>query len=384
MPPPQITVPHSATSQRTQFLDAYAVLEQAIAQHVFPGAAFGVLVRGSILALDGVGRFTYDSGSPTVSASTVYDLASVTKVLATTSMAMLLYDRGRLPLDAPITRWLPGFSGSPSGSPSGSSGEGRDRVTVRMLLTHSSGLPGYVRLYQTNHDAESLFDACLRLPLEARPGERYAYSDPGFILLGKLLESIAGEPIDQFCAREIFNPLGMSSTRYLPPAGWRQEIPPTEHDLAFRRRLIQGEVQDENCSVLGGVSGHAGLFSNALDPLLYAASLLGKESSGVTAGRAIFSPGAINLFTTRQHIPPESSRALGWDTPSRPSSSGSLFSPHSAGHLGFAGTSLWIDFDGDLAVVLLTNRTWPNREDRGIRRTRPAFHDAVRRALLTG
>jgi serine-type D-Ala-D-Ala carboxypeptidase len=241
-----------------------------------------------------------------------------------------------------------------------------------MLLAHASGLPGYARLFETAGGRDALLEACLHLPLEAAPGSRAEYSDPGFILLGEALQVIAGEGLVTFCAREVFTPLAMTSTCFLPPADWRLAIPPTEDDLTFRRRVIQGEVQDENCFVLGGIGGHAGLFSNALDPLLYAQCMLEHER--------IFSRETVRLFTTRA-IQPESSRALGWDTPSQPSSSGRFFSRHSAGHLGYAGTSLWIDFERKLAVVLLTNRTWPRRQGQAIRVVRPAFHDAVMQAL---
>jgi CubicO group peptidase (beta-lactamase class C family) len=165
----------------------------------------------------------------------------------------------------------------------------------------------------------------------------------------------------------------MTSTCFRPPADWRPFIPPTEEDTTFRHRVIQGEVQDENCFILGGVGGHAGLFSNALDPLLYAECLLGTSQR--------FSTATVQLFTARAELPPGSSRALGWDTPSQPSSSGRFFSSHSAGHLGYAGTSLWIDFDRRVAVVLLTNRTWPHRNSQAIRTVRPAFHDAVMESL---
>src|SRR6202041_280898 len=185
--------------------------------------------------------------------------------------------------------------------------------------------------------------------------------------LGEALQVIAGEGLDSFCAREVFTPLCMASTCFRPPPDWRLFIPPTEEDLTFRHRIIQGEVQDENCFMLGGIGGHAGLFSNALDPLLYADCLLQKELP--------FVPETVQLFTTRAELPAESSRALGWDTPSQPSSSGRFFSRHSAGHLGYAGTSLWIDFERKLAIVLLTNRTWPGRQSQAIRVVRPAFHD---------
>jgi CubicO group peptidase (beta-lactamase class C family) len=365
MSPQQVIVPSSASAQRQRFATAYSVLEQGISQQAFPGAAFGVLLGGKVLALDGIGGFTYGQPIEAVNASTVYDLASVTKVIATTSMAMLLYQEGRLSLDQPLVQIFPAFcEGETAG---GAQGEARDQVTLRMLLAHSSGLPGYARLFEVARDREALLDACLCLPLEAAPGSRAEYSDPGFILLGRALEVLAGESLEDFCSREVFTPLGMTSTCFRPPADWRSSIPPTEEDSTFRRRIIQGEVQDENCFVLGGAGGHAGLFSNALDPLLYAQSLFDRQ---------LFTPETIRLFTTRA-LPAKSSRALGWDTPSQPSSSGRFFSRHSAGHLGYSGTSLWIDFERQLAVVLLTNRTWPHRQSRAIRTIRPAFHDSV-------
>jgi CubicO group peptidase (beta-lactamase class C family) len=368
--PPQLSLPASTSAQRLQFAAAYSVLEQALLERAFPGAAFGVLSQGQVLALDGVGGFTYDQPTTPVTASTVYDLASITKVIATTSMAMLLHQNGALSLDQSLAQLLPGFA---QGEAAGST---RRAVTLRMLLAHASGLPGYVRFFEGPGGREELLDACLRLPLETSPGSHAEYSDPGFILLGRALEIIAGEALENFCAREFFAPLGMSSTCFRPPADWRLAIPPSEDDTTFRHRVIQGEVQDENCFILGGVGGHAGLFSNALDPLLYAGCLLGKDQC--------FASATVELFTTRAGLPAESSRALGWDTPSQPSSSGRFFSRHSAGHLGYAGTSLWIDFERQLAVVLLTNRTWPDRNSQAIRTVRPAFHDAVMESLDRG
>jgi serine-type D-Ala-D-Ala carboxypeptidase len=377
MPPPHLTVPASASSQRRQFAAAYSILERAVAEQAFPGAAFSVLAQNQVLALDSVGGFTYDRPTEAVTTSTVYDLASLTKVIATTSMAMLLYQRDELSLDQPLVQLFPAFAQSET------AGGPRHQVTLRMLLGHSSGLPGYGRLFADAEDAQALLDACLRLPLEAPPGSRAEYSDPGFILLGRALEVIAGETLEAFCSREVFNPLGMNSTRFRPPASWRSAVPPTEEDSTFRHRIIQGEVQDENCFVLGGASGHAGLFSNVLDPLRYAQCLLGQDGApGRTPqGQQLFTPEAIQLFTSRTALPPGSSRALGWDTPSPPSSSGKFFSRHSAGHLGYSGTSLWIDFDRRLAIVLLTNRTWPHRQSQAIRTVRPAFHDAIVESL---
>ncbi len=368
--PPQVTIPASAAAQRFHFAEAYSILERAISERAFPGAVFSVLAQGQVLALDGVGGFTYDRSAAAVTASTVYDLASITKVIATTSMAMLQYQNGALSLDQPLGRILPGFvQGEAAGS-------ARHQVTLRMLLAHASGLPGYKRLFEGASGREELLHACLRLPLESSPGNRAEYSDPGFILLGEALKVIAGEGLESFCAREVFAPLSMTSTCFRPPADWRAAIPPTEEDTTLRHRIIQGEVQDENCFVLGGIGGHAGLFSNALDPLLYAQCMLDQQQ--------LFAPEAIRLFTARAELPPGSSRALGWDTPSQPSSSGRFFSRHSAGHLGYSGTSLWIDFERRLAIVLLTNRTWPQRESQAIRTVRPAFYDAVMEALDRG
>ncbi len=387
MHPPPSDVPASVLAstlnQRERFAAAYSVLETAVANRAFPGAAFGVLVDGEILALDGVGRFTYDPESLAVTPMTVYDLASVTKVVATTAAAMLLHEGKRLNLDLLLGDVLPGFViGAPC--PPGSHRE-RCRVTLRHLLAHSSGLPAYARLFETQRSAYTLLEACLFMPLEVPPGARAEYSDIGFILLGKVLEVLAGEPLDTFCAREIFAPLALTATHYQPPPSWRALIPPTVDDQTFRGRIIQGEVHDENCYVLGGVSGHAGLFSNALDVLVFASSIISSHESSTapqpSRTRPFFNPSTIQLFTSRQHPPANSSRALGWDTPSGESSSGRHFSQRSIGHLGYTGTSLWIDLERKLAVVLLTNRTWPDRSTQAIRAVRPTFHDAVVDAL---
>jgi serine-type D-Ala-D-Ala carboxypeptidase len=387
MYPPPTSAPAgvlaSTQNQRNRFAQAYSVLERAIADHAFPGAAFGVLLNGEILALDGVGRFTYDPESPAVTPMTVYDLASVTKVIATTSAAMLLHDRGKLDLDLLVGDVLPSFAiGAQHRSPWHSE---RRHITLRHLLAHSSGLPAYARLFETNRTAYSLLDACLSMPLAASPGTRAEYSDIGFILLGKAIEVITHEPLDAFCAREIFAPLALPATRYLPPPSWRHLIPPTVDDQTFRGRIIQGAVHDENCFVLGGVSGHAGLFSNALDILAFASAVLSSagtpDAKQTSDRRPFFTPATLEVFAARQTPPAESSRALGWDTPSGESSSGKHFSRHSIGHLGYTGTSLWIDLEQKLAVTLLTNRTWPDRSTQAIRAIRPAFHDAVVKQL---
>jgi CubicO group peptidase (beta-lactamase class C family) len=246
------------------------------------------------------------------------------------------------------------------------------------LLAHNSGLPGTVEFFRTATTPDALLSACLELPLEAEPGARAEYSDPGFILLGKALEVLTGEPLATWASREIFLPLGLTATGYYPPAEARSLIPPTEEDTTFRHRLIQGEVQDENAALLGGAAGHAGLFSNAPDLLRFAREILAASANSGAA--RLFNAETVELFAQRQG-PAGSSRALGWDTPSEISSSGRHFSPHSIGHLGFSGCSLWIDLDAGIAIALLTNRTWPDRQSQLIRAVRPAFHDAVREAL---
>ncbi|HWZ12802.1 MAG TPA: serine hydrolase domain-containing protein [Acidobacteriaceae bacterium] len=360
MPPVDHFADHFAAAER--------VLNEAVADRAFPGAAYGVLADGAT-ATGAVGRFIYEDESRIVLPHTVFDVASVTKVVATTAMAMLLFERKLLSLDERISNILPEFAAAePPDSPK------RD-VTVRMLLAHSSGLPGWAPLYQTCEDRESLLRACYAMPLAHRPMAAAEYSDIGFILLGEALARLAGEPLNAFCARELFSRLNMAQTQFLPAREMRDEIPPTELDLAFRRRVVQGEVQDENCWVMGGVAGHAGLFSTVPDLLRFAQCMLGTAQS-------LLLPTTVELFTMREANPPQTSRALGWDTPSpEGSSSGRLFSPHSAGHLGYAGTSLWIDFERRVAVVLLTNRCWPSRENNAIRTVRPQFHDAVMSAL---
>ncbi|HTZ89276.1 MAG TPA: serine hydrolase domain-containing protein [Alloacidobacterium sp.] len=361
--------PLDILDQPLRFAAVRAVLEQAVSEHAFPGAAYGVLLDGHVVALDAVGRFTYASDSPAVAAETVFDLASVTKVMATTAAAMLLFDRGILDLDMPVGEILPGFViGRAPGS-------GKERVTMRMLLAHSSGLPAYARLFEQHTSANALLRACLQMPLEAQPETRAEYSDIGFILLGKALEVLAGDLLAGFCRREIFAPLELTSTYFCPPASMRSQIPPTENDTTFRKHAIQGEVHDEHAFVLGGCGGHAGLFANALDVLRFAACIL---AEGRTArSEQLFKPATVQLFATRQTEPRGTSRALGWDTPTAPSSSGKYFSTSSIGHLGYTGTSLWIDPERRLAIVLLTNRTWPDRSSKAIQTVRPAFHDAV-------
>ncbi len=353
--------------QEERFAGAFTIVQQAITQRTFPAASVAVSHRGQLVALRAFGRFTYEPASPIPEPTTLFDLASLTKVVATTSMAMLLYERGLLDLETPLAAIVPEFT---STNPDAR----RRNVTLRMLLGHSSGLPAYEKLFLKAETRDDLLRAAFATELVADPGARAGYSDIGFILLSVGLERLADESLDRFCQREIFAPLGMTHTTFNPPADMRAQIPPTADDTTFRRRVIQGEVQDENASALGGVAGQAGVFSSAEDLAKFAHTLL-------NGGRPILRPETVALFTRRESAPAGTSRALGWDTPSAPSHSGEYFSPQSFGHLGYTGTSLWIDPARQVSITLLTNRTWPDCSNQAIKQVRPAFHDAAIEAL---
>jgi serine-type D-Ala-D-Ala carboxypeptidase len=362
------------------FHSAFSIVEQAIAGHAFPGASAAVTHRGQLIARKAFGRFSFESWpemNKAVTAETPFDIASVTKVVATTTMAMLLYERGVLDLDEPIAGVVPEFL-------SGMNATDRDLrrrdVTFHMLLAHSSGLPAHEKLFLKTRSGEELLRAAFSTPLTADPGSRAEYSDIGFIILGAALERLAGESLDTFGQREIFGPLGMSTTAFKPASELRPLISPTSDGREtsggsdFRNRIIQGEVQDENAGVLGGVAGHAGLFSTAEDLARFANAML-------NAGPPILRPETVALFTRRETEPAGTTRAMGWDTPSSPSQSGKYFSAGSFGHLGYTGTSLWIDPVRQLSITLLTNRTWPDCSNQAIKQVRPEFHDAVVEAV---
>jgi len=345
---------------------ALSVLSHGCEQRAFPGAAFAVARVGSTGVQGAEGRFSYDHHSDDGKLSTIFDIASLTKVVATTSMAMLLYERGQFHLQQPVIEVLPEFEQTDSR---------RKLVTGEMLLAHSSGLPAYVKLFQQAKDRASLLQLAFQVPLEQAPGTLADYSDIGFILLGELLQRISRDTLDCFARSEVFAALEMPSTCFRPGKQIERSIPPTRDDQDFRHRVVQGEVHDENASQMGGVAGHAGLFSNTADLMKFSCAMLG-------LGTPLFRLETIELFTRRQATPPKTSRALGWDTPSSPSQSGKHFSARSFGHLGYTGTSLWIDAEQRIAIALLTNRTWPDNQSQLIKQIRPAFHDAVMEELL--
>lgn len=359
-----------------------ALLDSAITAGAAPGAVVAVSYRGSRF-LYGTGRLGLDD--PTrPDGQTVYDLASLTKVTATTTLAMLAVSDGRLELDAPVQRYLPGFRGA-----------GKARVTIRHLLTHSSGLPAdpSPMLWQQTPNPDSALRLVNATPLDTAPGIRMVYSDLGAIVLGEVVEKVYGVKLDRLAERRIFGPLGMRSTRFLPPASWRPRIAPTEYDSAWRKRMVRGEVHDENAAWLGGVAGHAGLFGSAEDLLGFGEWLLetGRREDGKAGGdrvplptsRPPVLPSVLRDFTTRQNLVPGSSRALGWDTPAPGNSAGTRLSPQSFGHTGFTGTSIWIDPSRELVIVLLSNRVHPTRNNTRVGPLRIVVADRVV-ALLEG
>lgn len=381
-PHPSSTLLEAFENQDEAFAPAFAILQEAINQQAFPAASVAVTHGGSLVARKALGSVTPKAGAPSFSRSlreggdfdfaiapaTLFDLASLTKVVATTTTAMLLYERGLLDLEAPVSAIVPEFTADPAKD------SRRCEVTLRMLLAHSSGLPAHEKFFLKARTRNELLQAAFTTPLAVDPASRVEYSDVGFIILGVALERLADESLDRFCQREIFAPLGMINTTFNPPPEIRAKIPPTADDQTFRKRLIQGEVQDENASVLGGVAPHAGLFSTAEDLAKFAQVMLNQ-------GSPILRPETIALFTRREPAPSSTSRALGWDTPSASSLSGKYFSPQSFGHLGYTGTSLWIDPTRQLSITLLTNRTWPDCSNQAIKQARPKFHDAIIEAL---
>lgn len=342
------------------------LLEAGVEEHAFPGAVVAVGIDGEVLFADAVGHYGDEDRRP-VTDSTVYDLASLTKVIGLTTAVMLLVAEEQIDLEAPVTEYLPEFSGD----------DKRD-VLVRHLLTHTSGLPAWRPLHLETENREEALDTVFATPLESVPGEHYVYSDLGAILMTLIVERVSGSRLDVLLENRVFGPLGMGWTRYRPPPEWRDRIAPTEDD-PWRGEVVWGEVHDENAVRLGGVSGHAGLFSTAPDLARYAKWILDAYHGRLEPDAPLFVPSdVVTDFTRRQPGPEGSTRALGWDTPSSEgSSAGTLMSRSSFGHTGFTGTSIWIDPETEMFVILLTNRVHPTRENDAIRRYRGMAADSA-------
>jgi beta-N-acetylhexosaminidase len=393
-PEPRPAVQHELALARPEDVgmdsDMLALVDSIVLWHVergaAPGAALAIGRHGRLVRLRGYGALDRRRGFAMATDSTVYDLASMTKAVATTTALMMLVDDGVLRLDDPVSRHLPEWRGSPA----------KESVTILNLLLHNAGLAAYGPLWRELRGREQYRRRLATMSLEYEPGARTVYSDFGIILLGLIIEQAGGRTLDVLLRERLFGPLGMRETGY-NPLQWPQgtvllesdhdqarppdplimRIAPTEVDTIFRARHIRGQVHDENAFAMGGVAGHAGLFSSARDMAIFAQLMLNR---GYYGGERYIDPATIDLFTRR--FDPGSSRALGWDTPEGNSSAGSYFSPASYGHTGFTGTSIWIDPERDVFVVLLTNRVNPTRDNQRHIALRREVADAVHAAIV--
>jgi CubicO group peptidase (beta-lactamase class C family) len=357
------------------------IIADGLANRVFPGGVLLVDVGGRVVFFEAFGRASEVPVAEAMSTDTVFDLASLTKPLVTAALALSLVAERRLSIDDPVGKYLSGWQQGPA-----------VRVTVRHLLTHTSGLPDcrpYYRqippeLVATPTGKRRVIDAAEHEPLISAPGTDTRYSDLGFMLLGSILERVADQPLDASARDRLFAPLGVRSVGYLPVGdadsrAWAStRIVAATEQCPWRDRVLRGEVHDENAYAMGGVSGHAGLFGDAMGVLE-----LVRAWRDAALGRSTRWPADLAArFLTRQTDVGNGSWALGWTVPTPPSTSGTFFSPRSYGHLGFTGTSVWVDPDRELTVILLTNRVHPTRENQGIAAFRPAIHDAIYRGLF--
>lgn len=344
-----------------------SIMTNAIDDSAFPGAQLVVVKDGAIVFNKSFGKQTYNQDSPAINNGTMFDIASVTKVIATTSAIMKLYDEEKICMEDSVVKFIPEFGN-----------KGKENITIKNLLLHNGGLPAFKRLYLTCKSPQEVLDSVYHTEMIYPVGDSTVYSDFDFILLGKIIERISGVTLAKYVDSVFFKPLGMSSTIYNPESSIWKNIAPTEYDSIYRKRLIQGEVHDENAFALGGVSGHAGLFSTASDLAIFMQMIM---NGGSYSGRQYLKPETIKLFTTKQGK--KSSRALGWDTKTMNgySSAGSLFGEKSFGHTGFTGTSVWVESEKKIFVILLTNRVYPTRNNPKIIQIRPKVHDAVIRVL---
>ena len=324
------------SAARLQAIDR--IVARGIKEGGYPGASVVVGRKGAAVWEKGFGTLGWSKTSGRVDAGeTVYDLASLTKVVGTTTALMILFDEGRVDLDAPVAKYLPAFTGG-----------FKDSVTIRQLLTHRSGLPAGRDLWRSARNPQEARLMVIDAPLSCKPGSCYIYSDLGADLLGMVIETVSGAGLDQFLEERVFSRLGMADTYYRPNDSLKSRIAPTEV-MPPRGYPLQGEVHDENAYALGGVAGHAGLFSTAKDLAVFAQMML---NGGTYDGVRIVSDSAVSLFTTRA----AGTRALGWDTADGDGGAGRYLTERAYGHTGYTGTSLWIDPDREMFVILLTNR----------------------------
>ena len=351
---------------------AYDIVEDGIKDKAYPAATLAVGYRGKV-AIRAFGHLTYDAKSPSVNVNTMFDIASLTKVVVTTTLVEKLVEGDfavPLDLDAKIERYLPEWANGPQP-------DWRHMVTVRHLMTHTSGLPPFKEYWRTSKSKQDTLNKIFAEPLEYEPGTKMEYSDLGIILMAEIIQRLTGKPLNVLANENIFQPLGMTHSMYLPPKKIWPAIAPTEFDKQYRHRQIQGEVHDENAAAIGGVSGHAGVFSTAPDLAAFCQMYL---NGGVYAHQRILRRATIAQFTAPQQLS-NGTRTLGWAVPTPGGLSGHYFGPHSFGHTGFTGTSIWIDPDRQLFVVFLTNRVYPTRENQRVQNVRRKLHDAIMEGL---
>jgi beta-N-acetylhexosaminidase len=356
----------AAARLTAQFAGVDNLIREKIRDKAFPGAQLLVRLPNGSMYRSNYGRYTYDTHAPEVTDSTLYDIASLTKIVATASAVMRLVENGQIHLDSTAASYLPEFGTN-----------GKSAVTIRQLLQHRSGLEAFRQFHPAMSTEAEVLAAIYALPLQSPAGSRMVYSDLGMIVLGKIVERVSGMRLDAFLQSILFEPLGMKNTMFLPPDSLRARIAPTELDSSWRKRLLHGEVHDETAHLLGGVAGHAGLFSTADDLGRFAEMLL-HLGGGIDS--QLFKAATVLQFISRER--PKDSRALGWDIRSvTGSSAGHYFSLRSFGHTGFTGTSIWIDPEADIFIVFLTNRVHPTRANQALPRFRSTLHDAVREAI---
>ncbi len=358
----------TAAEDTGRFAAVDRLVKESIRQNVFPSASIAVIHKDTIVYHKAFGKHTYDQESTPVETTTLYDLASLTKPIVTTAIAMQLVEHDSLDIDAPVSRYLPRFARN-----------GKQDITIKNLLLHNSGLRAHRFFIESCTTSDDVLEAIYDETPVAPPGSKTIYSDLGFITLGTVIETITRQSLAENFSSRFALPLGMHNTMFTPPHSMKNNIAPTEEDSRWTLDRPRPLVHDHNAALLGGIAGHAGLFSTTGDLIVFATMLMQHGTCGETA---YFRPETISTFTERH----PGSRSLGWDLRSinGPSSSGAYFSTKSYGHLGFTGTSIWIDPEKDLAVIVLTNRVFPTSENIRIRTFRPALHNTVIQCLGLG
>ncbi len=373
---------HSAHAQKFDFASVDRIIEAGIKDRAFPSAVLVVGNEKEAIYEKAYGRLTYDDTSNITTLNTIYDLASVTKVVAATSAIMKLYDEGKVNLYYPVYYYIPEFNNN-----------GKSDITVMNLLLHNSGLTAWTPFYETMSTAQEVMNAIYNCSKEYTIGTKTVYSDYNAVLLGELVWRLSGQRLDKYCEENIFAPLGMSDTGFLIPTSEDYRIAPTEFDEYWRHQLLLGYVHDETAALLEGVSGNAGLFSTAPDLYKFMKMMLNngayvdeRKMSAKNSHDTLFQPSTVELFTTKAAgLGYNNTRAPGWETKPEPTkyrpACGDQFSSNSFGHTGYTGTSVWCDKDKKLIVILLTNRVYPKRGNEEIRNIRPKVHDEVCKVL---